>query len=410
MDKKMDKYKTADGMVLLRVLADGSKAEMRVEAEADLVSAGAITELLTQAGIKYGFKNAREKAVEEGAVREVGKYFTIALADDSSFEPEVEILVEPLDCLLSQRLYSINDLARVRFINAGEKLAKVKTGSGSVQSRNIFDRKIRDLAADKNFLDTYLGENVEFDTRRNLIVASNDGYALVENGKKISIIDNIFLQQDIIETGFEIKSSLTLEGSVFSSDLVVNGNLVVSGKIEDCKGKGVVVAGNLVLDSSENSLLICKGNLEFRDQLQNCEVYCNGNVKGAEKSEIIGGNIQSGISIISGKIGNEEKENTIVEVSIAPFIKGMMIQLSQELRKKDWDPSEPEMEDPLVKELSQLEIRFSKVIPDFLSSNRELNKITSRQGFYPGVALRIFNLCWEIDTETGETEFALLQD
>jgi len=87
----------------------------------------------------------------------------------------------------------------------------------------------------------------------------------------------------------------------------------------------------------------------------------------------------------------------------------MMIQLSQELRKKDWDPSEPYMDDPLVKELSQLEIRFSKVIPDFLSHNRKQNKITSHEGFNPGVSLRIFNLSWKIDTGTDETEFALVQ-
>jgi len=410
MDTKMETFKTADEMVSLRVSADGSRAEMRVDVEADLVSAKAIQELLSQAGIKYGFKNARDKITEEESVREAGEYFLVALADDTLFEPEVEILVEPLDCLLSQRLYTLNDLSRVRFITSGEKMAKVKTGSGSAQSKNIYDRKIRDLAADKNFLSTYLGENVGFDTRRNLIVASKDGYALVENGKKISIIDNIFLQQDIIDTGYEVKTSLTLDGSVFNSNLVVNGNLIVSGKIEDCAGKGIVVAGNLVLESSENSLLICKDDLEFRERLQNCEVFCNGKVKGAENSEIIGGNIQSGLSIIAGRIGSEESENTIVEVSIAPFIKGMMIQLSQELRKKNWDPSEPEMEDPLVKELSQLEIKFSKVIPDFLSHNRELNKITSRERFLSGVSLRIFNLSWDLDTETDETEFALLQE
>jgi len=406
---KKETFKTEDGKIILRVSADGNLAELRIEEDASLVSEKAIADLLAEAEIKYGFENARADAEAKGIKREPGVYFPVAIADDTSFEPDVEILVEPLDCLLSQRLYSLNDLSRVRFITAGEKLAKVSTGSGAVQSKNIFDRKIRDLAADKNFLDTFLGENVDFDTRRNLIVATCDGYALVENGKKISIIDNIFLQQDIVETGYEVKTSLTLEGSIFKSDLVVNGNLNVAGKIEDCSAKGVVVAGNLLAESCEDSLLICKGDLEFREKLQNCEVFCNGNVKGAVGSEIFGGNIQAGISVSSDLIGSEDKGKTIVEVSIAPFIKGMMIQLSQELRKKDWDPSEPYMDDPLVKELSQLEIRFSKVIPDFLSHNRKQNKITSHEGFNPGVSLRIFNLSWKIDTGTDETEFALVQ-
>jgi len=406
---KKETFKTEDGRIILRVSADGNLAELRIEEDASLVSETAIADLLAKAEIKYGFDNARADAEANGVKREPGVYFPVAIADDTSFEPDVEILVEPLDCLLSQRLYSLNDLSRVRFITAGEKLAKVSTGKGVVQSKNIFDRKIRDLAADKNFLDTFLGENVDFDTRRNLIVAACDGYALVENGKKISIIDNIYLQQDIVETGYEVKTSLTLEGSIFKSDLVVNGNLNVGGKIEDCSDKGIVVAGNLLFESCEDSLLICKGDLEFREKLQNCEVFCNGNVKGAAGSEISGGNIQAGISVSCDLIGSEDKEKTIVEVSIAPFIKGMMIQLSQELRKKDWDPSEPYQDDPLVKELSQLEIRFSKVIPDFLSHNREQNKIISHEGFNFGVSLRIFNLSWEIDTGTDETEFALVQ-
>lgn len=406
---KKETFKTEDGKIVLRVSADGNLAELKIEEDAGLVSEAAIADLLEKAEIKYGFENARAEAEAKGITREPGVYFPVAIADDTSFEPGVEILVEPLDCLLSQRLYSLNDLSRVRFITAGEKLAKISTGTGAVQSKNIFDRKIRDLAADKNFLETYLGENVNFDTRRNLIVATCDGYALVENGKKVSIIDNIYLQQDIVETGYEVKTSLTLEGSIFKSDLVVNGNLSVGGKIADCSDKGIVVAGNLMFESCEDSLLICKGDLEFREKLQNCEVFCNGNVKGAAGSEITGGNIQAGISVSCDLIGSEEKEKTIVEVSIAPFIKGMMIQLSQELRKKDWDSSEPYMDDPLVKELSQLEIKFSKVIPDFLSQNRERNKIISHEGFNSGVSLRIFNLSWEIDTGTDETEFALVQ-
>jgi len=406
---KKETFKTEDGKIILRVSADGNLAELKIEEDASLVSEAAIADLLEKAEIKYGFENARADAKANGVNREPGVYFPVAIADDTSFEPGIEILVEPLDCLLSQRLYSLNDLSRVRFITAGEKLAKVTTGTGAVQSKNIFDRKIRDLAADKNFMDTYLGENVDFDTRRNLIVASCDGYALVENSKKISIIDNIYLQQDIVETGYEVKTSLTLEGSIFKSDLVVNGNLNVGGKIEDCNAKGIVVAGNLLCESSEDSLLICKGDLEFRERLQNCEVYCNGNLKGAGGSEISGGKIQAGISVSCDLIGSEDKEKTIVEVSIAPFIKGMMIQLSQELRKKDWDPSDPYMGDPIVKELSQLEMKYSKVIPDFLSYNREENKVISREGFNPGVSLRIFNLRWDLDSGTEEKEFALEQ-
>ncbi len=410
MTKKKETFKSKDGKLELRVATDGSLAEMRIEEGADLVSMGAIMELLASGEINYGFENARQHCEESGITREPGSYFPVAIADDISYEPEVEIMIEPLDCLLSQQLFSLSDLSRVRHINAGEKLAKVKTGKGAVQSKNIFDRQIRDLAADKNFQEIYLGSNVEFDTRRNLIIASGDGYALVENNKKISIIDTIFLQQDIIEAGYEVKTSLSLEGSIFSSDLVVNGNLTVKGKIEDCREKGIVVAGDLLLESAEGSLLICKGNLEFREKLNNCEIFCNGSVNGIEGSVISGGNIQSGISISSDLIGSEDFQRTIAEVSIAPFIKGMMIQISQELRKKDWDPSDPNSNDPLVKELEQLEIRFSKIIPDFLSNNRELNKISSKKGFLPGTRLRIFNLSWDIDAEIMDREFKLVQE
>jgi hypothetical protein len=409
MTRKKETYKSEDGKLELRLSTDGSQAELRVVEGADLIGTGALEKLIADHEVTYGFENAVRYCQEAGIKRQSGEFFPIARADDITFEPEVEILLEPLDCLMSQSLYSLSDLTRVRHITAGEKLAKVKTGSSPVESKNIFGNKIRDLAQDKSFQETYLGANVEFDTRRNLIIASGDGYGLVENSKKISIIDNILLQQDIIEAGYEVKTSLTLDGSIFSSELVIGGDLLVRGKIEGCRGKGIIVTGSLTVESAEDSLIMCKKDLTFRERLVNCQVYCNGSVKGGESSRIIGGNIQSGLAISAGRIGGEDTE-TIAEVSIAPFVKGMMIQLSQELRKNDWDPGNPDKEDPLVKELEQLEIRYSKIIPDFLSENRELNKIISENGFSGGSHLRIFNLSWNIENDVEERQFALIQE
>jgi hypothetical protein len=410
MTKKTKTYKSEDGTLELRVASDGSIAELLISGEAELINSLAVSELLDSADIKYGFQNAQKLCLDQDVKREAGSYFPIAAADDASLEPQVEILIEPLDCLLSQKLFSIKDLSRLRHIDAGEKIAKVKNSDSGSKSKNIFAHEIRDLSADKNFLQTYLGRNVEFDARRNAIISSAAGYALVENNKKISIIDNIILQQDIIETGFEIKTGLTLEGSIFSSDLVVNGDLVVKGKIENCNEKGIIVAGELQFESAIKSLLICKGSLYFTEEMEDCNVFCNSYVRGAEDSSIAGGCIQSGIAINSGIIGSEQAARTIAEISIAPFIKGMMIQICQELRKKDWNPAHPDSSDPLVKELEQLEIKFSKVIPDFISDNRQKNKITSNKGFLAGTRLRIFNLSWDINEPIGDKEFSLLQD
>ena len=410
MGKKRQTFYSTDKKLELQVYSDGSLAEMKFSENNDLVSPKEIIELLSEARIVYGFENAKDHCKKNGIDRKQGEYFPVAMADDVSFHPEVEVLLDPLDCLLSQRLYSLNDLSRVRHINTGEKLAKVKVGSGGSKSKNIFGHEIRDLSTDKNFTDTYLGSNVEFDKRRNLIVAAGDGYGIVENDKKINIVDNIFLQQDIIEAGYEVKTSLTLDGSIFKSDLVVNGNLIVHGKIENCREKGIIVTGDMNLESAEDSLLICKGKIRFREELKSCKLFCNGVLEGDEGSLINGGIIQSGLAIEADRIGDEEGGQTVAEIGLSPFIKGMMIQLTQELRRKGWDPALPDMDDPMVKELSQLEIRFSKQIPDFLSNHRSENKICSRQGFGENTYLRIFNLSWNLDEETNEQEFSLVQE
>lgn len=406
MTKKKELLKSTDGMIELRYATDGSIAELKLNNSNQLLSDKSISDLLEKAEIKYGFKNAVSHCKDNNIERKAGEFFPIAIADDTSFEPDVEILLEPMDCLLSQRLYSLTDLERVRFIDAGEKLAKVKTGKGNIQSRNIFDRQIRDLSNDKNFSDTYLGLNVDFDKRRSLIIAKSDGYGLVENNKKISIINNIYLQQDVIEAGHEVKTSLTLDGSIFNSDLIVGGDLTVTGKIEGCQEKGILVSGNLTLESAEDSLLICKGDLKFREQLSNCQVFCNESVIGKENSVIKGGKIQSGISLQTGMVFSEENDTTL-EVSIAPFYKALMIKLCNQLRQKEWDPKNPDTQDPLVKELEQLEIRFAKDIPKFLSDNRAKNKIICEKGFDANTHLRIFNVSQNIEENSELMEFTL---
>ncbi|MCF7920848.1 MAG: FapA family protein [Candidatus Cloacimonetes bacterium] len=409
MVKSKQTYSSSDGSVKIRVHADGSKADILLNEDVNLINSNALEELLKEAEIVYGFENAIEFCKKEKIERERGEYFPLALADNTSWEAEVEIIIEPLECLLSPRLFSLNDLSRVRYITTGEKLAKVKTGDGSGgQNKNIFGRKIKDLASDKNFLDTFLGTNVEFDTRRNLIIASGNGYALVENGKRISVTDNIFLQQDIIDGDYEIKSGLTLEGSLFGSSLNVGGNLKVQGKVENCSEKGIIASGNIELDSADNSLLICKGNLEFSNLLLNCQVFADGYIKGTERSSISGGELQAGRYIEAATIGSESGEETIAEIGISPYLKALMILISRSLRQSNWNYKEPDNTEPLVRDLKEMEMKYLKALPDFLSLHREEKKITGYIDILPPTRLRIFHLTRLINNEGEPLTFELV--
>ena len=409
MVKSKQTFNSSDGKVKLRVHSDGSKAEILFNEDADLINSTMIEEVLKEAEVVYGFKNARKYCEEENIERERGVFFVIAQADDTSWEAEVEIIVEPLECLLSPRLFSLNDLERVRYITSGEKLAKVKAGDdGELQNKNIFGRKIKDLAADKNFLETYLGDNVEFDTRRNMIISKSEGYVLVEHGKRISIIDNIYLQQDIIDGEYEIKTGLTLDGSLFNSYLSVGGNLKVTGKIEDCDNRGIIATGNIELESAENSLIICKGYLVFNEKLSNCRIFCDEFLKGGTHSTISGGIIQAGRYIEANTIGSETGEKTIAEISIAPYYKALMIRISRELRKRDWDNTQPENTDPYVRDLKELEMKYLKALPDFVSINREEKRIEAILDILPPTSLRIFHLSREIANEGAELAFRLV--
>lgn len=408
MGKSKETFKSSDENVKLLVYADGSKAELYLSDEENLINSQLVENFLKEAEITYGFKNAQAYCEENGIKRESGKFFPIAIADDMSWEPQVEIIIEPLECLLSPRLFSLNDLERIRYISVGEKLAKVQAGDNSIQNKNIFGRLIRDLAADKNFLDTYIGENVKFDARRNVIIAEKEGFVLVENGKRISVIDNIFLQQDIIDIEHEIKTGLTLDGSIFNSHLKVGGNLKILGKIDNCDSKGIIALGNIELQEAENSKLICSGDLFFSDTLHNCKVFANGYVQGSEKSTISGGHVQSGRFIKVAVIGDDAGQETVTEISIAPFLKAQMIKISQDLREDEWDNQTLDDTNPLTEELKNLEMLYLKSLPDYISLHREEKMIVSSFNIMPPVKMRIFDISKEIESENEELSFKLV--
>jgi hypothetical protein len=230
----------------------------------------------------------------------------------------------------------------------------------------------------------------------------------VEHGKRISIIDNIYLQQDIIDGEYEIKTGLTLDGSLFNSYLSVGGNLKVTGKIEDCDNRGIIATGNMELESAENSLIICKGFLLFNEKLSNCRIFCDEFLKGGNHSTISEGVIQAGRYIEANTIGSETGEKTIAEISIAPYYKALMIRISRELRKRNWDNTQPENTDPYVRDLKELEMKYLKALPDFVSVNREEKRIEATIDILPPTSLRIFHLSREIASEGAELTFKLV--
>lgn len=408
MGKSKETFKSVDEKIMLRVHADGSIAEAYFSKDEDLLNCDDFDNLLKQAEVSYGFENARKLCEEKGISRARGEFFPIALADEMEWEPQVDIIIEPLECLLSPRLFSLSDLERIRYISVGEKLAKVKAGDDGAQSRNVFSRLVKDLAKDNNFQETYIGENVKFDARRNVIIAEKEGYVLVENSKRISVIDNIFLQQDIIEGEHEIKTGLTLDGSIFNSQLTVGGNLKVLGKIENCRGKGIIAKGNMELMEAESSSLLCEGDMHFTEKLSKCDVFANGYIAGGEASVISGGHIQAGRYIKAGTIG-DDSEDTLAEISIAPFLKGQMIWISQELRKEEWDNASLDDTNPLSGELKDLEMQYLKALPEYISQYREEKRIETTRELIPYTKMRIFHLTREIEHEDEASVFELVE-
>ncbi len=414
------------GAVSLHISEDKMSAWISVQKSGKIIDEQEILDLIEQNGICYGFEEALAWMADNGMEKDFNKPFPVAICKPSNSEQLLNILFDKVKTYNPDKEWTFDDVKDWTFIEQGAVLADTSynlfTEGGSIY--NVFGELTTDSANNLDLL-PYIGDNVKIDADK--IVADVTGYPYVDKNNKICVLDNLVLNEDINNliipvslaasltvngsitgTRLSVLKNLTVTGDIRRAEIYAEGNLFVTGDIVQCQTSGVVVLEDIKVRRILDSLVICKGLLSFDNIISGSRVIAEKQVVGnIEMSVISGSQIQTSGSIEAATIGNTDSIETELEVTISPFTKERMTQLTKAIIKLKESPDLNAGNIVRVeKELHDMEVQLSDDLNIFLKdSNSATRYVKAFQDIYPGVYIRVLKNTYTIKKYQTNAEF-----
>jgi uncharacterized protein (DUF342 family) len=414
------------GNVCLKIDDDKLSAWITLSESGQMIDEQEILDLIEEAGICYGFENALAWMADNAAEKEFGKPFPVAICKPSQSEQKLNFHFDLEHTYHPEQNWTLKDAMTWTFVERGSVLADMSynlfTEGGSIY--NIYGEL---TANPTNAIDLslYLGSNVKCEN--DSIIAEITGYPFVDKENKIYLIDDLTYTGDIANTTTPITlaASLTVNGSITGANLSIlknlsisgdikraevytEGNLELEGDIIECQTTGVVVLGDLKVKSILDSLVVCKGTLQFSNFITGSRVIAEQQLQGdISNGTVYGSQVLTSGSVDVASIGNSDETETEIEITISPYSKERMTHLTKALIKlKDSPAQNADRIDSLNKELQELENNLSNDLNYFLNhDNRQLRYIKVHRDIYPGVYIRILKRAFTIKSYQEAAEF-----
>ncbi len=424
-----DIFTDPNGLLSLQIRDDG--AWMTMLNGDEMIGEGAILDLIEQAGIVEGFERARDYMEAYGLIRNFGEPFPIALHQMPS-QPQIEfsLLFEQANCIDPDN-FRFENLKGLETAEPGKPLAHLfVTRSGNL-GRDIFGETIEPTADDREALQAKIGENVRYDADLSQLVAESVGYPYLDGEGRVCVKSEFTVDGDIDlnHENFNLHASLTVNGNIqdkisieLTGNLEVNGDIVdstvraggdvkVYGDIMNCQEVGIIARGNIEFENAENAFLMAKGRIRFTEHANFCKLIGEKEIQGdPERSSIVGGMVQCGSDVEVAVLGSTGAIGTEVEITISPFVKEEMLELTKELsdlRQNEHlnDERIGRIETKLEDLENQLEEEINRTL---LSDETKPKHIVAYKKVFPGTYVRILKKSRTITEEYDKISFSLI--
>ena len=354
----------SDENIILEIADDGFSAHLTIKETHNLLDENEISNLLQQAGIKFGIENATNYLKQDHIKKEFNKPFLIALGEKQSPEIEISCILEKNEKINPVQLGNTSDIKELKRINKNEPLLSLKVHENPESSFDIFGNEITSDASTNQSIQNLIGKNVYFSG--NKIYSEKEGYFFTDEQGKINVFEQIVLNKDIIN-----------ETLLVPSNIKINGNLINSE---------IRVEGNIEFESAERSKIFCNGKIFIHKNARFCKLVSEQGISGRKEAFIKGGLTQSGDNIEIGSVGSSFSIPTELEITVAPFLKEKMRTLPEN-------------------DCRQLETEYEKKLDDFLKSDLKNNRISITKKIFPNCFIRILNRSKRISQESNELFF-----
>ncbi|MCK4695177.1 MAG: DUF342 domain-containing protein [Candidatus Cloacimonetes bacterium] len=395
--------------ISLEISEDSLSAYLTIKESSKFINEKEILDILKKAGIKKGFNRAREFLNLNLIKKEFDKPFLIALRTDIE-DMDTSYLFDTGRSYDPDNFISVFELSDVEVVKKDGALAQMifSNSKGEETLYDIFGNEIDLKEVRSHSINNFLGKNVYFSPEKNQILAEMSGYPYVDSQEKINVESDFELNESFSKVSLDIKGNFIINGNINQSKIYVDGNLKVNGNIKNCLKYGLFVNGDVEFKSAENSKIACKGKMVFNKNARFCVLSSDEEIIGGEDSLLIGGLTQSGKSIEITNIGSSLSVPTEVEITIAPYLKERMINLTgtiNDLKKNQ------KVDTDKISEISGSIKNFEKEIEDkmdlYFRGGVEEYYIKAREKVFADTRIRILNKTRILSKEMSEIILSL---
>lgn len=353
-------FTNPDGNIILEIADNGFSAYLTIKETQNLFDEKEISNLLQQAGIKFGFENASNYLKQKQIKKEFNQPFLIVLGEKHEPEIEVSYLIEKNETIDPQHIENTSEIKELKKITKNQPLLTLKVQENPKSSFDVFGNEISSEEGREHCIQNLIGKNVYFS--KNKIYSEKEGYFFTDKQKKINVFEQIIFNKDIINETLQVPGDIKINGDLINSEIRVEGNIEFK--------------------AAEKSQIFCHGKMIIHKNARFCKLISEQGISGEEETFIKGGLTQSGSNIKIGSIGSPFSIPTELEITVAPFLKEKMIILPEN-------------------DCRQLESEYEKKLDNFLKSDLKNNRISIIKKLFPDCFIRIMNKSKRISQESN---------
>jgi len=402
-------FTSPSGNLSLRISDDKLSAWLTIHKSGKLIGEREILDLIDNAGIKYGFEDAVRYIRKHNLEKDFDQPFPVAMCKAGGSGNRRKRFFDIEEARAFNHRVTPQIIAGLTCVESGTVLADL--------SDNIFDREgsiynvlgemITPNQTDLDEATALAGENVAYLPERGQFVSTKAGYVSLDDEDRMHVHSALIIQGDledvqdlrapvdlIVEgsirhSRLHLQGSLSVSGDIRESGISCGADLLVGGEIRACRAPGLEVLGDSRCGRITTSRVLCKGVLRCGN-IANSEVVGEQGVFTAPDAGITSSIVQSAVKIEAGQVGDaDERSETVLEITISPFLKTLMMQLTREIVHAKQEGRQEEVRQ-ITARISTCEAEMDRELNDFLKrESAELSGIRISGDVHPLLKVRV---------------------
>lgn len=416
------------GSISIRINEDKMSAWMYIHKTGNIIDELEILSLIQDAGIRNGFDEALEWMAENGYNKDFEKPFPVAICKASINKEQIKLHFDSEKAYNPDKEWNFKDISSWSCVEPGKTLADIPLSDfmDTSNSLNIYGEPASDVA-NMLTLNSYIGTNVSLDIDGKRIISEIRGYPYLDTEGRICVADRItyvgdikfisvpvtlgaslIVEGSINKTHLSMTRDLTIKGNIINSEINTEGNLVVEGDILECQGTGIVVTQDIRVKGISDSLVLCMGNIYFENVISGSRIIAEKQIAGdPDKSQIFASQVMAYKNVDVADIGSPEGADTEIEITVSPFLKERLMQMTKVMDKLKLSPVlNKDKIDTFSKKLKIVEEDLSREMTRFLNTKVEQPRfVKARNQLYKKSYIRVFKNSYAIKQNQANAEF-----